>query len=70
MDVSGGSGGGSEDGSSVGGGGSVASVVTAIRYCFLVYGEASEPSTLRALAVMLYFPASRSGTCNNHHNNV
>ena len=35
MDVSGGSGGVSEDVSSVVGG-SVASVVTAIRYCFLV----------------------------------
>ena len=34
MDVSGGS--GVLDVSSVGGGGSVASVVTAIRYCFLV----------------------------------
>ena len=36
VDVSGGSGAVSEDVLSVGGGGSVASVVTAIRYCLLV----------------------------------
>ena len=64
MDGSGGSGGGSEDGSSVGGsGGSVGSVVTVLVQSFAVKGKTSEPAAVSALAVMLYVPASRLGTC-------